>query len=88
MSEELNETKGWMPIAICDMAMLAMRKESDLAMEDMRTEVLVYKDRIKLLEDAGNKLALLMLNGTTAEIRAALWSWRELNPTKKNDSNG
>ena len=75
------EKKGWLPIEICDMAMMAMKKESDVAIQEQA-------ERIKALEEAGNKLALLMLNGTTAEIRAALWSWRELNPKKKDDFNG
>jgi hypothetical protein len=45
-------------------------------------------ERIKQLEEAGNRLAFLMLNGSTSEIRSALWSWRELVPVKKDDSNG
>lgn len=44
-------------------------------------------ERIKQLEEAGDRLALLMVNGTMPEIRQALWSWRELNPKKKDDSN-
>jgi len=75
------EKNGWVPIEICDMAMTAMRKESDLAIQEQA-------ERIKKLEEAGNKLALLMTNGTMSEIRQALWVWRELNPKKKDDSNG
>jgi hypothetical protein len=41
--------------------------------------------RIKALEDAGDRLAFLMLNGTTTEMKKAIWEWRELNPRKKND---
>ena len=36
--------------------------------------------RIKALEIAGDRLAFLMLNGTTTEMKKALWEWRELNP--------
>jgi len=75
------EKKGWLPIEICDMAMMAMKKESDVTIQEQA-------ERIKALEEAGNRLALLMTNGTMSEIRAALWSWRELNPKKKDDSNG
>jgi hypothetical protein len=74
------EKKGWLPIEICDMAMMAMKKESDVAIQEQA-------ERIKRLEEAGNRLALLMTNGTMSEIRQALWSWRELNPKKKDDSN-
>ena len=81
MNETPDEKKGWLPIEICDMAMMAMRKESDLAIQEQA-------ERIKKLEEAGDRLAFLMLNGSTADIRAALWSWRELNPKKKDDFNG
>lgn len=75
------EKNGWVPIEICDMAMNAMRKESDVAIQEQA-------ERIKKLEEAGDKLALLMTNGTMSEIRQALWVWRELNPKKKDASNG
>lgn len=48
-------------------------------------KLLVAEVRIKQLQEAGNKLAFLMLNGSTDEMRKALWEWRELNP-KKDDS--
>jgi len=41
--------------------------------------------RIKALEIAGDRLAFLMLNGTTTDMKKALWEWRELNPPKKDD---
>lgn len=41
------------------------------------------KARIKALEDAGDRLAFLMLNGTTTEMKKAIWEWRELNPRKE-----
>jgi len=41
--------------------------------------------RIKALEIAGDRLAFLMLNGTTTEMKKALWEWRELNPKKDNE---
>jgi len=52
--------------------------------KNMRIEVEVYKHRIKFLEEAGNRLAFLMLNGTTSEMKKAIWEWREINP-RKND---
>jgi hypothetical protein len=52
------------------------------AVKNMRTEVDVYKQRIKFLEEAGNRLAFLMLNGSTEEMRAAVKEWRKLVPTK------
>ena len=47
-------------------------------------KLLTAEARIKALEIAGNRLAFLMLNGTTTEMKKALWEWRELNP-RKND---
>ena len=41
--------------------------------------------RMKALEDAGDRLAFLMLNGTTTEMKKAIWEWRELNPRKENN---
>ena len=41
--------------------------------------------RMKALEDAGDRLAFLMLNGTTTEMKKAIWEWRELNPKKENN---
>lgn len=40
--------------------------------------------RMKALEDAGDRLAFLMLNGTTTDMKKAIWEWRELNPRKDN----
>ena len=48
-------------------------------------KLLTAEARIKALEDAGNRLAFLMLNGTTSEMKKALWEWRELNPRKENN---
>ena len=50
-------------------------------------KLLTAEVRIKALEQAGNKLAFLMLNGTTDEMRKALWEWRELNPRKDDGLN-
>jgi len=47
-------------------------------------KLLTAEARIKALEIAGDRLAFLMLNGTTTEMKKALWEWRELNP-RKND---
>jgi hypothetical protein len=41
--------------------------------------------RMKALEDAGDRLAFLMLNGTTTEMKKAIWEWREVNPRKKDN---
>ena len=57
---------------------------AEARIKDMLIEIEVYKHRIKFLEEAGNKLAFLMLNGSTDEMRKAIWEWRELNP-RKND---
>jgi hypothetical protein len=43
------------------------------------------QSRIKALELAGDRLAFLMLNGTTSEMKKAIWEWRELNPRKENN---
>jgi hypothetical protein len=55
---------------------------AEAAVKNMRTEVEVYKQRIKFLEEAGNRLAFLMLNGSTEEMREAVKGWRKLVPTK------
>ena len=46
---------------------------------------MALESRIKALEIAGDRLAFLMLNGTTTEMKKALWEWRELNPKKDNE---
>ena len=48
-------------------------------------KLLTAEARIKALEIAGDRLAFLMLNGTTTEMKKALWEWRELNPRKENN---
>jgi hypothetical protein len=58
---------------------------AEAALKDMRTEVDVYKQRIKFLEEAGNRLAFLMLNGSTEEMREAVKGWRKLVPTKNDN---
>jgi hypothetical protein len=60
---------------------------AEAAVKNMRTEVDVYKQRIKFLEEAGGNLALLMLNGTTSEIRQSIAAWRKLVPTKMGEDN-
>jgi len=49
-------------------------------------KLLTAEARIKALEIAGDRLSFLMLNGTTTEMKKAIWEWRELNP-RKNDGN-
>jgi len=48
-------------------------------------KLMTAEARIKALEIAGDRLAFLMLNGTTTEMKTAIWQWRELNP-RKNDN--
>ena len=48
-------------------------------------KLLAAEARIKALEIAGDCLAFLMLNGTTTDMKKALWEWRELNPRKKDN---
>jgi hypothetical protein len=48
-------------------------------------KLLTAEAKIKALEDAGDRLAFLMLNGTTTEMKTAIWQWRELNPRKENN---
>ena len=60
---------------------------AEAALKDMRTEVDVYKQRIKFLEEAGNKLAFLMLNGSTSEMREAVKEWRKVCFYKKENDN-
>jgi len=48
-------------------------------------KLLTAEARIKALEIAGDRLAFLLLQGTTTEMKKALWEWRELNP-RKNDN--
>jgi hypothetical protein len=43
-------------------------------------KLLTAEARIKALEIAGDRLAFLMLNGSTTEMKKAIWEWRELNP--------
>jgi len=48
-------------------------------------KLMTAEARIKALEIAGDRLAFLLLQGTTTEMKQALWAWRELNPKKKDD---
>ena len=48
-------------------------------------KLLTAEARIKALEIAGDRLAFLMLNGSTTEMKKAIWEWRELNPRKKDN---
>ena len=41
--------------------------------------------KIEALKIAGDRLTFLMLNGTTTEMKKAIWEWRELNPRKENN---
>ena len=48
-------------------------------------KLLTAEARIAALETAGDRLAFLLLNGTTTEMKKAIWEWRELNPRKENN---
>jgi len=48
-------------------------------------KLMTAEARMKALEIAGDRLAFLMLNGTTTEMKKAIWEWRELNPRKKDN---
>jgi hypothetical protein len=49
-------------------------------------KLLTAEARIKALEIAGDRLAWLMLQGTSTEMKQAIWQWRELNPKKENNA--
>jgi hypothetical protein len=65
-----------------------MKDIENKTLQEIESDIDELTNRIKRLEEAGDRLAFLMLNGSTTDIRQALWSWRELNPKKKDDSNG
>ena len=48
-------------------------------------KLLTAEARIKALELAGDRLAWLMLQGTSTEMKQAIWAWKELNPKKKDN---
>jgi len=48
-------------------------------------KLLTAEASIKALEIAGDRLAFLMLNGSTTDMKTAIWQWRELNPRKKDN---
>ena len=50
-------------------------------------KLLTAEARIKALEIAGDRLAFLLLQGSTTEFKKALWEWREINPKKKEENN-
>jgi len=61
-------------------------KEVKFITLDELTESVNNFNRIQKLEEAGNRLAFLMLNGSTDEMRKAIWEWRELVPAKKDET--
>ena len=48
-------------------------------------KLILANAKIEALQIAGDRLAFLMLNGTTSEMKKAIWEWRELNPPKKDN---
>lgn len=63
-----------------------LMKEVKFITLDELTESVNNFNRIQKLEEAGNRLAFLMLNGSTDEMRKAIWEWRELVPAKKDET--
>jgi hypothetical protein len=61
-----------------------MKPINEISLDDLvnniqtHNKLIAAEIRIKKLEDAGNKLAFLMLNGTTKEMREAYLYWRVL----------
>jgi hypothetical protein len=61
-----------------------MKPINEISLDDLVNNIQTHNKlvaaeiRIKKLEDAGNKLAFLMLNGTTKEMREAYLYWRVL----------
>jgi hypothetical protein len=61
-----------------------MKPINEISLDDLVNNIQTHNKlvaaeiRIKQLEDAGNKLAFLMLNGTTKEMREAYLYWRVL----------
>jgi hypothetical protein len=58
---------------------------AEATLKDMSRKIESYEERIKFQQIAGDRLAFLMLNGTTIEMKKAIWEWRELNPKKEKD---
>jgi hypothetical protein len=50
-------------------------------------KLLTAQMQIEAMRIAGDRLAFLMLNGTTTEMKKAIWEWRELNPKKDDGLN-
>jgi hypothetical protein len=48
-------------------------------------KLILANAKIEAMRIAGDRLAFLMLNGTTTEMKKAIWEWRELNPPKKDN---
>ena len=61
-----------------------MKNPNEISLDDLvnniqtANKLMAAEIRIKQLEDAGNKLAFLLLNGTTKEMRDAYIYWRIL----------
>jgi hypothetical protein len=47
------------------------------------SKVQELEDRIKKLEEVGDKMAGLLFQGTTSELKEVKWQWRELVPKKE-----
>jgi hypothetical protein len=59
-----------------------MKPINEISLDDLVNNIQTHNKlvaaeiRIKKLEDAGNKLAFLLLNGSTKEMREAYIEWR------------
>jgi hypothetical protein len=70
-----------------------MKNPNEISLNDLVNNIQTHNKlvaaeiRIKQLEEAGNKLAFLMLNGTTKEMRDAYTQWRVMVQMKIDEPN-
>jgi len=70
-----------------------MKPINEISLDDLVNNIQTHNKlvaaeiRIKQLEEAGNKLAFLMLNGTTKEMRESYLYWRVLVELKIEEPN-
>jgi len=70
-----------------------MKPINEISLDDLVNNIQTHNKlvaaeiRIKQLEDAGNKLAFLLLNGTTKEMRDAYIQWRVMVQLKIEEPN-
>ena len=70
-----------------------MKNPNEISLTDLvnniqtHNKLIAAEIRIKQLEDAGNKLAFLLLNGSTKEMRDAYIQWRVMVQMKIDEPN-